>query len=783
MAGIFRPGTRPRGLLLSAAAFAAVLLATQIVPGWAGRRPTPSAILFLGLVTGLLNALVAAGIILIYRTSRIINFAQATIGGAGAVFTYNLAISRVTRFPYLAAFVAGVLVAGLIGLAIELAFVRRFFNAPRLVLTVVTIALAPALSALSQFMRNLPIFGDADDRSLLEQVGLQPVPLPFRSFKFEVGDLPIPFGFEHVFSLVVSLLALAGLALFLRRSRAGVAVRAAAENAGRAMLLGINVKGLSTLVWTLTGILSGIGVILTATVGKSFAQVGASTPDAILGALAASVIARMRSFPVAVGSAVGLEIVRQAVDHTFPNQLPLFAVFLFLVILVGLLVQRRHIQRSEEGETSSWKATEELRPTPKEMLTVPGVRAGRRVLIPVGLAAVLLFPWATPTGATNQAGYVAIAAIAILSLVVLTGWTGQVSLGQFALVGVGAILGGAMTARMGISFWLAIPLVTAATAACSILIGLPALRIRGLFLAITTYAFAFAVERNLFEKAYFGWLLPDRVDRPALFLLDFEDERSMYYLTLFALVVCIVVVTTLRRSRPGRVLIGLRENESNVQSFGVNVVRTRLAAFALSGALCGFAGVLLAHHQRAVAATSFPAVESLNIFIFGVIGGIGSVSGALLGAVYLGLNRLFGGNPLLALVLGPGGLLLLLYISPGGLGALAYGLRDSVLRIVAQRRGMIVPSLFADMDPSALERRLAPLAEPIPNAGLAALPFHQRYRRTSELYASRGRPAERRRRALDERAIIGAAAEAIGAAGKMPGAAAEAAAPAKVAGA
>lgn len=752
------PGSRIRGLLVGAAAFAALLVASQLMPGsgGGGSKGTPPGILFLGLVYGLLSALVAAGIILIYRTTRIINFAQAAMGATGGVFTYNLVIAKTTRFPYLAAFAVGLVVSALLGMIVELAFVRRFFNAPRLVLTVVTIAVVPALGLLSGFVGALPIFGDPQTRDPEELFGSARVTLPFENFQFHIGKLSLPFGFPEIFSLGMSLLALVGLAVFFRYTRAGVAVRAAAENTDRAMLLGINVKGLSTVVWGLTGLLSGVGVILSATVAESFQAVASNNPAAVIAALAAAVVGRMRSLPVAVATATGLEVLRQAISWSFQDQLALFDALLFLLILGGLMIQRKELQRSEEGEASSWKASEEIRPIPKEMLEVGGVRLWRVVLVVLGLIFVLVFPWATSTGTTNRAGYTAILGIAIVSLVVLTGWAGQVSLGQFALVGIGAILGGAATSRMGISFWLALPLGAALTAVVAVLIGLPALRIKGLFLAVTTFAFAFAVESNVFNPKYFGWILPDRVDRPALFFFDFDDERSMYYLSVIAFVLAVVAVTTLRRSRPGRVLIALRENESNVQAFGVNLVRTRLAAFALSGSLCGLAGVLLAHHQRAVTKANFPAGDSLQVFIFAVIGGIGSVAGAILGAAYYAMSQLLAGNALAALIIGPAGLLILLYVAPGGLTSLVFGLRDGVLRIIAQRRRMVVPSLFADIDPAALELQLAPLAEPLPNAGLAAIGFRHRYRTDSRLYQDRGKlAATRGRRSPDYQRAFG----------------------------
>lgn len=752
-------GSRSRGIVMALAGFAFVLLITRLMPNpSAGKSGTPTAVLFLGVVFGLLNALVTAGIILIYRTSRIINFAQASIGGAGGIFAYHLAVADTIGAPFLVAFLAGVIVAGMVGAGVEIAFVRRFFNAPRLVLTVLTIALIGALFAAIGFVQSLPIFGDPASRSIQELSGQEPMPVPFKDFEFTFGALPLPFNFGHLFAIAISILTLVGLALFLRYNRAGVATRAASENADRAMLLGINVKGLSTVVWGITGVLSGVGVIMTGTIG-SFTSIGFPQPEVFLSALAAAVIARMKSLPVAIFTAVGLEIIRQAAEYNLREQAVLFNVFVFFVILVALLIQRKEIQRSEEGETSSWKATEESRPIPKEMLEIGAVRIWRRILITTGIAAVLVFPWITSTGLTNQAGAFAIQGIAILSLVALTGWAGQVSLGHWGLVAVGAIVGGALTARAGWSFWLAIPVTAVFTGGFAVVIGLPALRIRGLYLAVTTSAFAFA-SLVLFDESFFGWLLPRAIKRPTLFLFNFEDERSMYYLSVFAFVLTAFVVTILRRSRPGRVLIALRENENNAQSFGVNLIRTKLSAFALSGFLCGIAGVLFAHHQRAISAQAFPAIDSLNLFIFAVIGGIGSVSGAILGTIYFGVSRFFGGNPVLQLIIGPVGLLFVLYIAPGGLASIFFGLRDAVLRIVAQRRRMVVPSLFADIDPNALELALAPLSEPIPGTGLVMLPLNHRYKTDSRLYRDRGK-LKIGSRASDDIRAIGAAAEAF----------------------
>lgn len=750
--------SRLKSAIIAVGTTVAILLFTQVFLPGGDDKGTPTAILFSGLIAGLLNGLLAIGIVLIYRSSRIINFAQGALGGAGGVFTYNLAV--ILNWPFLLAFIAGVIVAGALGMVVELGFMRRFFNAPRLVLTVFTIALLAFLEPAASFIPQLPMF-NLQDQTLDEARGRVQVKYPFNDFKFQVGDLPLEFGFQHIFAIAMALVAIAGVLLFLRYSKFGIAIRAAAENVDRARLLGINVGTLSLTVWTIAGLLSGFAVVLTGSVSASFSA-GFAPPAVLLTALAAAVIARMHSVPVALGASIALSVVRESVKWSFEKQVALIDLGTFLAILIALIVQKQRLQRSEAGESSSWKAVEEQRSIPKEMLEIAGVKAWKYVMIGLGLVVMLGFPWIVPPRQVNLGGYVLIVAIACLSLVVLTGWAGQVSLGQFAFVAFGAVLGGAIGAKY--SFWLAVPVVPVLTAAFAVLIGIPALRIKGLFLGITTFALAFAVHSTLFKEEYFGWLLPERVDRPTALLLDFEDERSMYYLILVSLVLIVLLVTVLRRSRAGRVLIAIRENEPNIQSFGINLIRTRLSAFALSGFICGFAGVLLAHHQRAVQASSFEPTLSLDVFLYTVVGGVGSIPGALMGAAYFALNQFIPAQSPLAFAVGRVGVLVLLYVAPGGIASLVYGLRDGILRIIAQRRQMVVPSLFADFDPFAIARRLIPLAEPIPNAGLASLPHHQRYKTRSDMYGMRGRLSDAaNRKTTTEGRALGAAAKSISA--------------------
>jgi branched-chain amino acid transport system permease protein len=754
---------RVRAIALTVIATGLVIVLTQIVlPGTGNHgRGTPLAILFDAFVTGLLNALAAVGIVLIYRSHRIINFAQAALGAGGGVFTANLI--SLSHWNFFLAFFGGVIVAALIALVFQLAFVIRFYNAPRLVLTILTIAVIPAIGFGSGFITSLPLFPPVQDRTQEQLLG-QNIKLPFRGFHFTIGSFKLQFGFAHIFAIAMAVVALAGLYAFFRFTRVGVAIRAAAENNERARVLGISVIALSMIAWILCGVFGGLGVILQGSIQGSFAP-GVPPPELLIIPLAAAALAKFERYPIAVWSAVLITVVQEAVHFSYAQNSNLVDAGLFFLILIAFLFTRGTGQRAEEAEASAFESASEQRPIPRELLELPTVSYTRRVFGALVVIGLLVFPLAGTPGQVSLASYYLLVTIAMLSLVVLTGWAGQVSLGQFALVGVGAVTAGALIVHVGLPWFVALILTPFITAAISLLIGFPALRIRGLFLAVATFAFAVAVETTLFDQRYFKWLLPGSVSRPHIFFIDFEDTRSMYYFAVVALAFAVFIVTVLRRSRTGRILIALRENENNLRAFGVNPMRMRLVAFAVAGFLCGLAGFMLMIQQRAVTSPDFTAQTSLDLFLYSVVGGVGSTFGVLLGALYYGLQKLITSG-LWALIVGPVGLLVILYVAPGGLASLITSVRDGVLRIIAQRRQMIVPALFADIDPGALERQLIPLAEPIPDAGLAALAHDRRYRAPSELYGSRGRAttSDDSRRA-EERAVLGAAAETFGSEG------------------
>ncbi|MDQ3781810.1 MAG: branched-chain amino acid ABC transporter permease, partial [Actinomycetota bacterium] len=406
------------------AAVGLVVFTQLVLPGTpGGGRGTPMAILFLGAVRGLVVALTAVGVVLLYRTLRIINFAQAALGIAGGVLCF--ALVQFTPVPFPLAFLLGLALSAVIGGGVGL-FTLRFLQAPRLVLTVFTILLAAVVASFAGQVRQLPFLPDQAELSIADQLGADQVDafLPFPGFTFTIGDTPLSFGFAEVFAIEMAIIALCALGAFFRFTRAGVAVRALAENAERASLLGIGVGALSCAVWAIAGALSGAGVMLTGALVTPGSATGFA-PGLLLPALAAAVIGRFTSLPVTIAAAVGIGVASAAADWSLTNERQsLVEVGLFAVVVVGLLVQRKGLQRSESSGGSSWQASDEQRPIPAELAGIRGLRLARRAAIGVGLAAVLLYPFVVSSGAQSLGGVIALSAIVVLSLVVLTGWAG-----------------------------------------------------------------------------------------------------------------------------------------------------------------------------------------------------------------------------------------------------------------------------------------------------------------------------------------------------------------------
>ena len=659
--------------------------------------PAPNGVILDGALGGGRIALIALGIALIYRANRVINFAQGDLGQVPATLGALLVITLSVN--YFVAFTTGLVAAVVLGVVVETLIIRRFFRAPRLILTVATIGLSQVLIAAGLFIAQA--FGQDFQTNRLDA--------PF-TVKFQVGSTI--FNGNDVIAMITIPIAFIALAAWLRLSNIGVAVRGSAERADRASTLGIPVRRLHTIVWTVATVLAFLGMWLRAgAVGLPIGTV--LGPTFLLLALGAVVIGRMDRFGVIAAAAIALGILDKAITFQ-PNNNPAFNdAVLFLVILGALLVTRRP-SRSRVGtdQVSTWQAAREVRPIPRELKGLPEVRFARWALLGAVAAFLVTLPLWLDESRINLAAIIVIFGIIGVSLVVLTGWAGQVSLGQMGFAGVGAAVGGWVTYYTETDLSIALLAGGAAGALAAIVVGYPALRRRGLTLAVSTLAFALFVSSFLLNQELFGengeppgflpgqWLPGFRIDRTPIFgRFDIESETRFYFLCLVVLGLMLVVVRGVRRSRTGRVLIAIRENDSAARSYGINTTRTNLACFALSGFIAAVAGVLLVHQQTGLqvgAGNLYLPEESLRVFSMVVIGGLGSLPGVLLGAAYIWGTEYFLPGQWSFLATGAG-LLLILMVLPGGLGAVLYDTRDWLLRQIAKRRGLVVPSLLADV--------------------------------------------------------------------------------------
>jgi branched-chain amino acid transport system permease protein len=636
----------------------------------------------LALVLGLLTSLIAIGLALIYRANRVINFAQGDLGTVPA--TIVLGLTAVSGLPWLFAVGVGLVVAILLGVVVEFVIVRRFWRAPRLLLTVATIGLSQLLfvcAALLPRWWGKPVF-------LQERI-----PEPF-DIDFEIGNQT--FGGAETLTLVLAPLVLAVLAYVLTRTDLGLAVRASAERSDRAALLGVPVRRLQTVVWATASVLSFLGVFLQLSIfGGGTASAGTSV-QALTLALAAFVLGRLDDLPAITVSAIALRFLTQGV--TVNNPMSPLRVYLVvaLVIMVVLLLRRASSGRVDGDVASSWHDAGEVRPVPIELRHLTVVRVAR-VLGPVLLvAAAAALPLLLGPADEQRASLVAVYALIALSVMVLTGWAGQVSLGQMSFVAVGGAVGAVATHTWDLDLTAALIIAGVAGAVVAAIVGLPALRLPGLYLAVTTLAFALACSNYLLNRREQSWIPPDRLERPALLnTFDLSTQAAMYYVVLGTVVLMFLAVTGIRRSRTGRALIAVRDNEPGATAFSIGVTRAKLTGFALSGALAAVAGCLLVHVNQAYTEQPFVAAESVGVFTAAVVGGLGSWIGPVLGSIFLN-----GGNfylqerwRLLPTAIGVLGVLLLM---PGGLADLVFRGRDAMLRRIARKRDLVVPSLLAD---------------------------------------------------------------------------------------
>ncbi|MFM2071796.1 MAG: hypothetical protein RLZZ623_2059 [Actinomycetota bacterium] len=647
---------------VAGASIAAVLVIQLVV------YPMPMGNWIRGGILGLLNAMLAIGMALIYRANRVVNFAQADLGSVPAAFAAALILFW--HWSYLVGLGVGLVIAVLLGIVVEMALIRRFRAAPRLVLTVATLG-------VSQLMVVLAILVP---RWWGQNLASQRITAPF-DWKLTIGTFIL--NANDLIALVVAPLAMLGVAWFLGRSRMGLAVRASAERTDRANMLGIPVDRINTLVWAIAAVLAFLALFMRSAITGVPLGYAVGLPT-LLQALAALVIGRLEHLPTVVVTALVLGLLEAGVQWNSESPYAAYPI-MAAVMFVVLMVQRPGTSRRDSDATSSWRGAEEVRPLDAKVLADPWINTIRWVLISVVVMAAVLVPIVLRVDYVLKASALLAFTIIGLSLVVLTGWAGQISLGQMGIVAIGAATSATCTQRWNLDLSLGLLVGAATGAVAAFAVGVPALRLRGLYLAVTTFSFGLTVQFWLLNDQFFGWFprSDQRIERVPLFgRIDVSTPGRFYVFSLVVTVAVYAAVRGVRRSRTGRVIVAMRENERAAQSMAIPVVRAKLTAFVMSGAIAGLGGALYVYLNQSFIVSSYSTGESLQVFVSAVVGGLGSLGGAFLGALYLRGTQWFITAQVWQLLSSSVGVLVVLLVLPGGLGGLWVTLRDLVVRLI-----------------------------------------------------------------------------------------------------
>jgi ABC-type branched-subunit amino acid transport system ATPase component/ABC-type branched-subunit amino acid transport system permease subunit len=635
------------------------------VLGW----DVPVEIVVLGAIIGASYGLLAVGLVLVYRSSKLVNFAHAEIGAFAATMLY-VGVNR-WGLPYYVVLPFALAIAALIGMAVEGIVVGRLGKAPPLMSIVATLGVAQLLSALAAAIAS----GGGQQFAF---------PTPPGMPTFEIGALRLTG--DYTATLIFAPLVVVALAVFLARTRAGLRVRATAANKDAARLAGIPAVRTSRLVWALAGLLAAMTAILAApSKGPGFAA--ALGPGLLLRGLAPALVAKMRSLPVALAAGVVLGIIEQVVFWNQRSSQNVDAI-LFAVILIALLAQRHRHER--DAGHAGWAGIETWRPLATNLRNHPRVRLMAPTTLVVCATLAALLPLVLDrTRSVTLASMVGYAVIGI-ALGLLTGLAGQLSLGHFAIGAIGGTASVIVANRTG-NFALGLVAAAVVGGAVCLLIGLPVLRARGIFLAVTSLALAVTTTSWLLPK---DWMIGSGREppKPTVGSLAITSARGYYWFVLAIGLVVFMAIAAIRRGGFGRVLIALRDGEDVARSFGIAVPTRKVQAFLVSGMVAGIGGALYAHTFSRITVASFPASASIDVAVMVVVGGATLLAGPVVGVLFVIGVPAFLPLDAAGLATTKLGLLLLIVYLPGGFAQLLLPLRDRIAIRLARHTPGDTPS-------------------------------------------------------------------------------------------
>jgi branched-subunit amino acid ABC-type transport system permease component len=574
-----------------------------------------------GIPFGCVFALVAIGLVLTYKTSGVFNLAFAAQAYASAAVYYQLRAND--GWSNLPAFlVAVVVVAPLLGLVLDRFLFRHLRTAPTVAKLVVSLGLLVAIPEIVNLWFGVGnAFGP-------------PTVWPSQFAIYRFGSYAIDG--NQAATMIATVVSVVGLTLLLRYSTIGLRMRAVVESPRMAALTGINADRVSGLAWMLSSLFAGLAGVLLAPL---FDQLAASNFTVLLvAAIAAAAFARLTSIPLALVGGLLLGILQGILAGYLPASsvlatglrpsLPFVALFLLLIFWPGLRQQREL--------TDPLAGVDPPPPGLAAQLSGHGLTVGVRVL---GLAVVLagmgvaLFVldkfWLL---IVTQA---VVFGVIFLSITVITGMAGQISLCQAAFAAVGGFTTAQLVHNWGLPVLLTVVIGTVVAAIVGALLAIPVLRLSGIYLALATLAFALMFDSIFVPLKWVGGaLLPPKVPRPAFL----TGDHAFFLFSVAVLVGAGIVVILVRRGVSGKFLQALHGSETASASLGINATRSRIVAFALSAGIAGLGGGLLALLQgQANYQANFTPFAGLFWLVLVVTIGSRTVEGAVQAGLALAL--------------------------------------------------------------------------------------------------------------------------------------------------
>jgi len=551
----------------------------------------------LGLGLAAIYSLLGSGIVLIYRGSGVVNFAQGGFALLGAITFTELRPS----VGAVGALIAATLVGLLVGALVQGAIMRPLASAASIVRLIATLGVFIVIQAGAALH-----YGDTPRV-------VQPY-LP--DAVWTIGSITIQS--DRVWLIVIGFAIAIALTIVQQRTNVGLATRAAAENELAAGTLGWSSSALAMLSWSAGGALAGLaGALIVPITGLLVAPLSL----VVVPALAAALIGRFDSFMVTFAGATAIGIAQSEITR-FWTQPGAVDGLPFVVIIVILVITGRSLPlRSHIGDR------------------LPSVGRGGVRLVPVLVATAVAWFLMVGVFGTTWVDAVTVSvsfAVVLLSAVVITGYAGQVSLAQYVMAGLGAYVAGRVVDAWGFPFLLALITGIVVAVPIGIVFALPALRTRGVNLAVVSLGLAVAVYSMVFNNlSATGGNEGTQIGNPKLFGIDINavthpERYGVFAVVAFALAAC--AVANLRRSVFGRRLIAIRENERAAASLGISVARAKLYAFGVGSAIAALAGILIAFRSPSIVYTSFDPITSITATAFSVIGGLGYVLGPLFGS-------------------------------------------------------------------------------------------------------------------------------------------------------